>query len=744
MQLMTWVLGRLGSRFCLVFEPHNRRVLHSALGRFLDEPLDLAVGLVEPDGTQRVLPFCKNGQLLFNCEQFERTNSITYRGFSERYKLRFEFNVHAVFYPQNEQLCTMPAFYLEMRLNPQNRVRWETAVGPQPDKVKLFLRVARGDTQITAKPADATGGARLDLSYAAPQKPRSSIEQALPADVARVPVRERIVSLNPEARVDAAGQGLECEIPVSEVGSGVKWRLVWGACCVEPILKVTRDGSATTGRFRYARRLPDIDAVVQDALDNRDERLALSRRFEKLIDQAPLSSTQRHLINQGFHNFLANTFWCDLEDGAPWFSVWEGSCYFHSTVDVEYNTCLWYLALWPQLLELQFGQWARFGKDHAESGGVILAHDIGHGCSAGQQAYPHDMPVEENCNYLLMLQAYCHWTGNVKPARQHLAFVEKLAKYLIWADRTGSGFPSEGNANTIDDASPAMQYSRKQTYLAVKRLAALRAAADLLDRGGQPALAANCRQLVEAGIQQVESQAWLGDHYAVCIDRSTAGIHNVWTGAPLPYDELAGWDAYSIYTANGLLLPTMIGQPLLLDPRRLDQDLNNSLREAMSPYGCGHSSSEPENVWVSQNLWRDHLAFYLGHTWAPLLAGRYWDMQVMSNSGQVSKGFIDTYINNNLCFYPRGAAAMGYFLAQPRLVIDRLAPEGQRISINPERKPPQRWPLFPLADWPAHKIPICVVDLRGNVLIEGQTDPVTIHDPRRESAGHEDSSVVIG
>ena len=50
MQLMTWPMGRLGSRFALLFEPARRRVLHSAVGRFLDRPLDLAVGLVEPGG----------------------------------------------------------------------------------------------------------------------------------------------------------------------------------------------------------------------------------------------------------------------------------------------------------------------------------------------------------------------------------------------------------------------------------------------------------------------------------------------------------------------------------------------------------------------------------------------------------------------------------------------------------------------------------------------------------------------
>ena len=37
MQLMTWTVARLGSRFNLLFEPYHRRVMHSALGRFLAE-----------------------------------------------------------------------------------------------------------------------------------------------------------------------------------------------------------------------------------------------------------------------------------------------------------------------------------------------------------------------------------------------------------------------------------------------------------------------------------------------------------------------------------------------------------------------------------------------------------------------------------------------------------------------------------------------------------------------------------
>ncbi|MCC7205215.1 MAG: DUF4965 domain-containing protein [Phycisphaeraceae bacterium] len=745
MQLMTWTLSRLGSRFNLLFEPYKRRVMHSAVGRFLDVPLDLQVGLIEPDGTERVLPFSAKGELFYNCEQFERLNSITFRGFSEKYKLRFEFNVHAVFYPQDEALCTMPAFYLEMRLNPADRIRWETAKGPRPDKVKLFIRLDRPATQIVTTPGiPGSDGSlpRIDMAYRNGTRPRVAglnPSAGAEADFWEVSACDRIVSLNPEAQVDPDGKGLTCELPVTEVGSGIKWRLVWGACCNDTILKVTppQGGQPATGRFRYLKQTPNIDAVIADAIDHRDERLTLSRRLEKLFDQASLGVSQRHLVHQGFQAFLSNTFWCDLADGQEWYSVWEGSCYFHSTVDVEYNASLFYLCFWPRLLAMQLYRWSDFGKEHSPSGGAILSHDIGWAVTAGKQVYPHDMPVEENANYLLLLQTYCHWTGDLQPLTEKQDFVEKLARYLLWTDRDASGFPSEGVPNTIDDASPAVQFSRKQTYLAVKRLAALAAAADLLARAGRNDLAELCRKTVDADKPKIEKAAWLGDHYAVCVDRSAVGVLDAWTQKPIEDDQIQGWDGYSIYTGNGLLFPAMIGQPLLLDFQHLQSDLLASAREAMSPYGCGHSSFEPENVWISQNLWRDHLAMYLGGVWPIPFSGMYWDMLAMSNTGQQSKGFIDTYINNNLCFYPRGVTSIGYLLAQPRLTVDRLAPgpRGPHITVNPVRHIPQRWPLFALADWKARKIPVCVVDVRGKVSIEGQTDPVVIRGDSVEEAG---------
>ena len=72
-------------------------------------------------------------------------------------------------------------------------------------------------------------------------------------------------------------------------------------------------------------------------------------------------------------------------------------------------------------------------------------------------------------------------------------------------------------------------------------------------------------------------------------------------------------------------------------------------------------------------------------------------------------------------------------------MIDRLAPGGARIIVDPDRQVAQRWPLLPLADWKAGKIPVCVVDDAGRVTIEGKSDRIIIHGQQQP-----EESTVIG
>lgn len=805
MQLMTWAMGRLGSRFGLLFEPYRHQVMHSGLGRFLDEPLDLCVGLVGADGRERMLPFTKHladggGVSFANCEQFERFNSITFRGFAEDLNLRFEFNVHAVFYPQDERLCIMPAYYLEMRVNPAAARRFQasdTSPTKIPKSVRLFIRVNRPDTALkvaiptTDGESDAVEDsalATIDMAYTGPIHPardgQLNDDCVNPEKKAsrQVDVRDRIVSINPDCEIAPEKDGLYLDLPVTQEGSGIKWRLVWGSYVDDPVLNVKmpetdekfhRTGENDyLGRLRYTNAWNSLDEVLNEAIEHRDDYLAKSRRFEKLIEQAPLGGSQRHLLNQSWQAYLSNTFWCDLYTDQDlkdlrdessdrekikiktkqWYSVWEGSNHYHSTLDIEYNNAMFYLTLWPRLLTMQFDQWAAYVQPHDPSGGGVLSHDLGEGAYVEGQAYQVNMEVEENSNFLLLLQAYIRWTGDLKSVKHLAPLVRRLVRYLIWSDVDQSGFPDQGCTSTFADAGPAARFARAQTYLAVKRAAAMDAAADILRLFDDDLeLARECEHRVGEDTRKIEDQAWLGDHYAVCVDRSAVGLIDPKTGRPAPFEMIPGWDAYTLNTPNGLLLPALIGRPPMLMHDRLASDLLNAKRESSGRYGCGNTSAEVENVRVSQNMWRDIFARYIGMN-APPSTQRYWDLQVMSNTGPQSRGFVDTYVNDRLTHHSRGVAAIGFLLAGTRISIDRLAPDGNSrldggasthtyITVEPDRNYPQRWPLLPLADWKANRIPVCVVHADGHVVIEGKLDPVIIHGDPPETV-LEDSGVI--
>ena len=94
-----------------------------------------------------------------------------------------------------------------------------------------------------------------------------------------------------------------------------------------------------------------------------EEEFSYGRWFDTAVADNSLGSTVVHLLSQTLHSWLVNTWWADVPDTPNgWFSVWEGSCYFHSTVDVEFTQAPFYLALWPELLKLELEQWPAYAK----------------------------------------------------------------------------------------------------------------------------------------------------------------------------------------------------------------------------------------------------------------------------------------------------------------------------------------------------------------------------------------------
>src|SRR5699024_11094414 len=122
-----------------------------------------------------------------------------------------------------------------------------------------------------------------------------------------------------------------------------------------------------------------------------------------------------------------------------------------------------------------------------------------------------------------MLHAYCRMRGEFQLAQEHMNVLSRLAKKILDADTTGNGIPNTGTDNTIDDAVPAIQNAKEQTYLALKSACALQAFAEMAQElGCEPEVSA-ARERAAQICRSVDALLWRGDHYAVCTDRSQDG-----------------------------------------------------------------------------------------------------------------------------------------------------------------------------------------------------------------------------
>jgi len=664
------VVSNLGSRFFLNFKPRERQVALSPLGFETSKgtPLTFAVRVGEDS---RALPFTDEETVFETVEQRITPTSVTYLARDQKLGVRAEFRFTAPFYPGDERLSTAPVVYLDVTIEPL------LGNGAKP------LRPDAEGTIVVRLPGSKSSGGKLLLNRAYEN----------PAPWFQDDPEVFTPDLTGTVALAAIGEGMVTDGEIAAAFS-LKGRksasasFVFAGFAGQHVLRVMN----TDYRFLYTKFWKDIDALVESAKSEREEWLSKAAFFDSLFAESSLSMCQQNLISFALQSFLANTWWAVSDEGKEWYSVWEGNCQFHSTVDVEYNLAWFYILLWPELLGKELDEWAMFVNDG------IMAHDFGSTFHVWKQIYGHPMPIEENGNYLLLSHLYWRWTGDRSRLDRNYGKMLELAEYILDSDTTGNGFPNVGTANTIDDASAAVQYSKEQIYLGVKALSALTAMAAMSLAMGEEKMAERCKRRVELIRNTLESEAWLGDHYAVCLDKTAEGIEDL--PDQTPSGELPGWDAYSLYTSNGLLYLLATNTPVDVDLERIKADLVNAARESMTEYGCTHSSADHSNLWVSQNLHRDYVGAYLGVDLMGM-ADRYWAFEVYENAQGRGGWFVDTWGANHLRFYPRGITSLGILCAYGGVRQDRV--EGKFV-VNPVHVP-CKLPLLSQADWPAQDVP---------------------------------------
>ncbi len=729
MPLMSTCVARLGSRYSIILDPVRRQIHYGALGLMRQCVGELVAGIDDQAGTFTVLPLSKAGGDFHNCDQQQTMTSVVYEANCLKIGVRMRMTITAPFWPRDERTSLVPAYIVRIKVSRPGRVRWEKIASDARRKgvVRLGIKLPG----VEAKQASGrvrmdypvSVGGRMSTGEGAGQQEYGG-GRHVPTDGAST---DRIVPLDSgwsvvdgmlEVPFDLSG-----EVPEQEFAAAM---LCW---CGDGLFE--RFGKPM--RLKYTSMWKGPEEVAEFVRGNWRQLVAKSERFDRLISGSSLPAAAADLTAQSFQSYLMCTLWCVGEQPREWFSVWEGSCWFNSTVDVTYNEAMFYFSCWPELLEMLFEEWAQHANDYAEERrrraiksddhepltefpGAIMQHDMGAGWTANGQSYHHMMPVEENSNFLLMLYAHGVWWGKQELFRKYARLSRSLAEYLFWTDSTGNGFPDRGTANTIDDATPAVQYGRDNVYLGIKRLAALHAAGRMAEQTGDADLAARCAKEVRRAVKTLNA-GWLGDHWGVCLDKSAVGLIDCWTKKPLDYKVLPGWDAYSLYTTNGLLMLMMIDDlPPGLDRRKLRSDVVNAAAASMTTYGCGHSSMDKENMWVSMNVWRDCAAGYLG---IDMLVNceRYWNQQVYGNGigSEKPNCFTETSLTNNLVWYPRGAATFGLLLS-----TSGLAKKGESAAVSPIAT--GTWPLLPLADWKRGKVPTVEIDAAqetGEVRVPG-------------------------
>ncbi|NLW51009.1 MAG: hypothetical protein GXY85_09255 [Candidatus Brocadiaceae bacterium] len=699
MHPITDAAATFGGRFNLILDPHDHCVYQNAFGDWRERPLDLTVGVKTPEGEVWALPFTSRAPHFPFVEQFDTLTTIEYRAVHPGLWIELRMRIRAPFYPREVRISTAPVYYVDVEVRPLKRFRRMRADSPLPAGELVFE--LRGEGLETVRAEDGFG-------YSFASVPPGCCSDT-PLD-ARTECRVQGLDAEP-----FAAAGLRRRFDLTAEPSG-RLALTWSAWAPEPVLEVA--GEKTP--FKYRSVFGSHADLLKWACVEREEVETKCDFLDRLFTDWSLGGSMSDMAALAFHSFLADTWWTTRKDGRDWFSVCEGPGCRQSAVDVEYNNALLYFALWPDLLKMLLDQWAELEKDGSAllgavgKGSAFLSRDLGACHVVGRPTQSRPMGVEANADYLLLLTAWAGFTGNLEEAAGKVALGRRLAEFIFRSDSSGNGVPDRAVANAIDDAGPALQYGPEQVYLAFKSHAALWAFAELEQKCGlKGSQAERWRAFTSKGIKTIEDEGWVGDHYAVTLARTTEGMADPRTDEPLPAGELTGWNAYSVYTTNGLLYLFLSALKM---PRwkmnRLRRDVENAHVATATPYGDRHTSGPDDIVWFSQNMWRDFVAAYLGIDMLHNVE-RYRDYQVTAGDSCSASPYCDTTEGNDGRFSSRGAAVFGAPLSAAGLGLNRLEKD---LVLRPVRST-LTVPLLPLADWAAMRVPVLNVTNRDGVAV---------------------------
>jgi hypothetical protein len=676
------LLPRFGSRALLDLRPQWGDAEATPYGKFVEPAFPLVLG-IESGGATYALPFARALAGLRAFDSVVERRTIT----RLRYDVTFPghrgtITIHAPFDPGDLVGSALPVFRIEFAVE---RLATEPAAGPVRARVAVVTPGSATLRESTVGEANGAVGVETHTD--------GEVERGLFAVAGAVRAGPR--RLNAEIDLDLASGSATAEFHLVLLSK-------------RPIV---REGEVPY-RARVAPETATAESILERSLALRERLDAASDVVDGLVERAIMPAPLAELLRIAIPSFLMNTVDAESPDGRRFYSCIEGFCRYHATLDVEAHALPFYAWFAPELIALELRRAAA-----NVSADDVMGHDIGRDGTIGAPMYPHAMPIEENTNFVLMVREHVAHTGDLSFAREHESTIDRLLARVRAADEDGDGLAERDVANTIDDGSAAVQYSRGQTYLAVKSAAAFLAAAAL--REPSDPRAAEYRDYAERIRRTLLARSWRGTHFALAADASAVGLVDPWKSGiadVVPAEVAAGTVEDTVLegadSANGLAalgsifaLRTFDEPPVPRDVLAID--LATADERIARRFVLAHAEHEI-NGWVSLSLLRDAARVHLGGDGTRNLA-RYAELQRRRNRlDDLANwaGFCDSPYNRYLSYYPRGVAALALVDALAGLRVDRVQ---ARIELAPALDS-LRIPLPAFADWKSLRVPWLEVD----------------------------------
>lgn len=685
------VISKLGGGINFNFKPKENIVYISPVGILCGEPFEFILG-IEVENEKLILPFGRKYSFFSYVEQEITLNSLTFRAKNYKLGIMLEAKFFVSFYPKDIMTSIAPFFYLDLKVskihtkdNKKKSIRGKVIFEIKPKNSKIILKEHHNKLFLKGEYT-----AKFKVNF------QTGLMDYL-EDPTKVFFSEIIVT-----SLDSKEGFKNLYFEVSDYKYFEK-KFIIAMFCKDVIVVKQKTQNFY---FLYNKFFNNIEEVINFAIKNEKTIRKKIEIFDSILENSSLSKTAQNFISYTFHSYIINTRWLyNKTTNEELFTVIEGNCGYHSTVDVEYNVAPFYLLFWPELLEKELKLWSEFIKND------WVPHDIGALFEIDSQVYPHNMEIEENCNYILLNFAYWRWTNKFHLIQQNYDVLKKLMEFIIKCDKNNNGFPDEATANTVDDASAAVQFSKEQVYLALKTLSAAKALEIIAEEKKDINFLIKCRKLIKKIKKTLDKKAWFKDHYIVCLDKKADGLKDVWTNRIIK-GKLKGREAYSIYTSNGLFYLIISDIYPDVNFRRIKLDILSSKEKNMLEYGCSHTSEDKSNIWISQNLWHDFLGMYLGFDFSNNIE-RYWQFELFENTQGRGGCFVDTYGWNYLHYYPRGVCSFWILYALAGVRVDSVR---KFIKFSPI-KIPLKIPLVSFADWETGKVPFLEFFIKNKKIV---------------------------